>query len=317
MNRRFPRLLIIVPLLLTLMAWAFVERRILLVRVLAVTLAESELFEPSDQGPDANWIDDYYTVQKLDERTFAIGEPRYAQQNFSYLIVGSDRAVLFDAGPGVRDIRPIAESLTDRPITFVPSHFHYDHLGDGVTFSSVAVVDLPDLRARAPNDELTLTNREHLGFAEGFAIPTLTITEWIKPGEAISLGDRSLLILHTPGHTHDSISLVEAATGWVFTGDFIYPGPLFAFLPGGGMGDYLDGAEAILHSAPTTPRLLAAHRSAMSGLPELTLEDVEDLKRVLEEIRGRDRPGEGIYPVTYQVNEEISLVAEPRWLQTW
>src|SRR5512134_1187466 len=85
------------------------------------------LLDAADEGPGVRWMDDYFIVQVIDPQTFAIGEPRYHQQNFNYLIVGSQRAILFDAGPGQRDIRPIAEALTGRPITFVPSHFHFDH----------------------------------------------------------------------------------------------------------------------------------------------------------------------------------------------
>ena len=300
-----------------LLAWTLLDRRMVVARVASAFLPVPELAEATDQGPRARWVDDYYTVEALDERTFAIGEPRYAQRNFSYLIVGSDRAILFDAGPGVRDIRPIAESLTDRPITFVPSHFHFDHLGDGISFSSLAVVDLPYLRERAENGQLTLTSGEHLGFAEGFEIPTLTVTEWIAPGETISLGDRSLMVLHTPGHTPDSISPLEVETGLIFSGDFVYPGPLFAFLPGSAMGDYLDGAKAILHSSPRDPRILGAHRDSLSGLPELTLADVKDLEAVLVQIQHGELEGEGIYPVIYEVNDRMTVWAEPRWLQRW
>ena len=115
------------------MAWGFSERRMVLLRVAGSLLVVSKIVEAENQGPHARWVDDYYTVEELGERSFAIGEPRYWQQNFSYLIVGSERALVFDAGPGVRDIRPIAESLTDLPITFVPSHLHLDHLATAST----------------------------------------------------------------------------------------------------------------------------------------------------------------------------------------
>ena len=96
-------------------------------RLLVYALALSgplPLLDATDEGPEVRWFDDYFAVQPRDERTFAIAEPRFFQQNINYLIVGSGRAILFGAGPGIRDIRPVAQSLTGLPITFIPSHFH-------------------------------------------------------------------------------------------------------------------------------------------------------------------------------------------------
>ena len=275
------------------------------------------LLDPVDEGPDVRWHDNYFTVQELDARTFVIGEPRYWQQNFNYLIVGSERAVLFDAGPGVRDIRPIAESLTDRPITFIPSHFHYDHVGNEIAFEHVAVVDLPYLRARAPDDRLRLGFEEHLGVAEGFEAPVLEVDVWLAPGSTFSLGDRELRILYTPGHTEDSISLLDTESGYVFAGDFVCPCPLFAFLPNSGMGDYLRGANTVLGAAAASARVFSAHRLAAPGLPEVALSDVDDLRIALEAIRAGELDGEGFYPVVYPINDRMELWAEPRWLQKW
>ena len=81
-----------------------------------------ELLPPKDEGEAVVWFDDYYTVQKIDERTFAIGEPRYYQFNFNYLILGETRAIIFDAGTGQRDIRAVVESLTDLPLTNSSTH---------------------------------------------------------------------------------------------------------------------------------------------------------------------------------------------------
>jgi hydroxyacylglutathione hydrolase len=302
--------------LLALVAIVIVQRHVILVYALSIVGAP-ELSAPEDEGPRVRWHDDYFTVQALDERTFAIGEPRYYQQNYSYLLVGEQRALLFDAGPGVRDIRAVAQALTDRPITFVPSHFHYDHVGNEITFDRVAVVDLPELRARASDGRLALTFAEHLGVAEGIDAPTLEVDEWLAPGSRIELGGRVLEVLYTPGHTVDSISLLDLASGDLFSGDFIYPGPLLAMFPNSGMGDYLQGADRVLDATPETARIFGAHRLEPPGAPELAIRDVEELRSALRSIRDGELAGSGFYPVIYRINDRIELYAEPSWLQDW
>ena len=134
-----------------------------------------------------------------------------------------------------------------------------------IAFEKVAVIDLPYLRARAPDNRLQLTDREHLGFHEGVAAPTLEVDEWIAAGDTMQLGDRSLRVLYTPGHTEDSISLLDLDSGQLFSGDFIYPGPLYAYLPNSGMGDYVQAADTVLNSAPAGVRIHGAHRGRSPG----------------------------------------------------
>lgn len=81
-----------------------------------MTAGELSLAEP------LRWFDDYYVVGDLGDGTYAIGEPRYGQCNFSYLIVGSQRALLFDSGPGIRDIGKVVKTLTSLPIVALPSN---------------------------------------------------------------------------------------------------------------------------------------------------------------------------------------------------
>lgn len=292
------------------------QRHTLLIYALS-SEGQPALLEAQEEGPDVRWFDDYFTVQELDARTFAIGEPRYYQQNYAYLIVGTERAVLFDAGPGHRDIRPVASSLTDLPITFVPSHFHYDHTGNEITFDHVAVVDLPYLRARAVGNRLPLTDDEHVGWAEGVENIALEVDEWIAPGSEMFLGERTLQVVYTPGHTEESISLLDKEAGQLFSGDFIYPGPLFAMLPNSGMGDYALGTKNVSQAADQTTRIYAAHRLNPPGAPVVTMKDIEDLENALDAIKTGALQGSGIYPVVYPINDNIELYAEPSWFQDW
>ena len=279
--------------------------------------APPPLLPAQDEGAGVEWFDDYFTVEPIAVGTWAIGEPRYEQQVYNYLIVGRRRALLFDAGTGLRDIRPVVAALTDLPLTFLPSHLHYDHVGNGIDFERVALVDLPALRERARDDRLTLRWSEHLGSAEGYETPTIEVDEWLAPGTHLELGGRRLKVLHTPGHTSESISLLDEANGLLFAGDFLYEGPLFAFLPNSSLRDYLRAAGAVLEAAPTPLRIFGAHRTAAPGAPELALEDLRDLKTTLEAVRDGQASGTGPYPVVYRVNERLDLWAERAWLQDW
>ena len=101
------RKLVIALLLVTAVAMAGVSERHRLIFGLT-TGAPPELGAVTEEGPGVTWFDDYYTVEQIAPDTFAIGEPRYNQQNFNYLVVGTDEAILFDAGSGLRNAAAVA-----------------------------------------------------------------------------------------------------------------------------------------------------------------------------------------------------------------
>jgi glyoxylase-like metal-dependent hydrolase (beta-lactamase superfamily II) len=315
--RRLAKIFGIIVVVLAVMAALATWQRHRLAFALASSGEQPELLTEFAEIPGGEWADDYYVVVALDAQTFAIAEPRYPQRNFNYLILGTERAILFDAGAGHFDIRPVVETLTDLPVTFIPSHFHFDHIGNTVTFDHVAVVDLPHIRAQAADNRLALTWEQHLGSFEGIAAPTLEIDEWLAVNSTLDLGDRQLKILFTPGHTDDSISLLDLASADLFSGDFLYPGELYAFMPNSRMGDYLGATETVLSQVPSDARLLGAHGVETGALPALAMGDVADLQEQLQRIRDGELSGEGLFPHVYVINDNLQLLAEPPWLQDW
>ncbi|MEM1411558.1 MAG: MBL fold metallo-hydrolase [Pseudomonadota bacterium] len=311
-------LISILLLVLIALSAAILFRDTLLLQVATIAGgAPPPLLPATTELPQTRWHDDYFTIDALAPGTFAIGEPRYPQQNYSYLLLGSQRALLFDAGPGLRDIRAVVATLTELPVLFLPSHFHYDHVGNGLDFAQRAVVDLPHLRARAQGNRLSLTALEHLGSAEGFEVPSWEVDEWLAPGTSVDLGGRRVRVLHTPGHSKESISVFDERSNLLFTGDFVYEGDLYAFTPGASLKDYLEGARTLLEDTARPTAYYGAHRAQPPGPPRLEREDLLVLQQVLEQIRSGALRGEGLWPVRYPVNERMSLLAEPALLQDW
>jgi glyoxylase-like metal-dependent hydrolase (beta-lactamase superfamily II) len=272
----------------------------------------------SDAGESqgVRWFDNYYAVERIDAKTFAIGEPRYYQGNYSYLILGERRAILFDSGPGVRDIKPVVEALTDLPVTVTSSHLHYDHVGNMDRFDRVAMLDLPELRDQVGRDGVFGFGRyEHLGFIDGIEPPVMRVTDWWGQGENIDLGGRTVRVLRTPGHTPYDMMLYDEEGGQLFTGDLIYPTTLLAFLPGSSRSDYLDSTTNLLFRLPPDTELLTGHAgySETPRVPRLSVSDLSDLERTLKGAREGRLEAEGIFPRTYQVNDHIELQTGFSW----
>lgn len=77
--------------------------------------------------------DNWYETTFLAPNTYIIEEPQSSQGNVSYLFFGENEALMFDTGSGENTpvngtkIQYLLEQLTDKPITLLLSHFHFDH----------------------------------------------------------------------------------------------------------------------------------------------------------------------------------------------
>ena len=261
-------------------------------------------------------FDDYFAVEDLGVGTYAIGEPHYYQANYSYLIIGEAKALLFDAGSGTRDMRPVVSALTDLPVTVLPSHLHYDHLGGVASFDRVALLDLEGTRGALRDGRFTPGRYDFLGMFDGLQAPSFAVSEWIEPGSTIDLGGRSLTVLSTPGHTKYAVALHDQKANRLFTGDFIYPTMLYAFLPGASLSAYRKTAGELLKTLNPETTLWAAHccrRDEVYSAPWLSMDDLADLDSALALLQAGSLDGEGFFPRRYPINEQMTLGAAFPW----
>ena len=56
-------------------------------------------------------MEDWFTVEVIDDNTFAISEYKHWEETHCYLMCGTEKAVLIDTGLGVSNIRSVVDSL--------------------------------------------------------------------------------------------------------------------------------------------------------------------------------------------------------------
>jgi len=226
--------------------------------------------------------DPWFEVYKVAPNTFAIYEPRQSEEAISYLILGTNRAAMFDTGLGIGNIRKIAESLTHLPITVINSHTHNDHVGGNWQFNSIDGMDTAFTRANAKGStadaQAELAPGNVCGSlppsfdAKNYSTRAWRVTHWIHDGDKIDLGGRTLEVIATPGHTPDAICLLDRANGLLFTGDTFYPGTIWLYRPETDLDAYAHSTKRLAVLTPHLRMLLCAHNSPISSpavLPQL------------------------------------------------
>ncbi|MGC2526847.1 MAG: MBL fold metallo-hydrolase [Candidatus Acidiferrum sp.] len=225
----------------------------------------------------------WFEVYKVASGVFAIYEPHQAEETISYLIVGTKQALLFDTGMGIGDIHKVVRQLTSRPVVVLNSHTHNDHVGGNWQFSFIFGMDTAFTRANAKGSrddaqaELApgmICGELPRGFnPKTYATKTWHVSLWVHDGFKISLGhDHDVEIIATPGHTPDSISLLDHSNGLLFTGDTYYPGPIWLFRPETDLDAYVASVKKLAALAPQVKLVLGAHNAPVadpSVLPKL------------------------------------------------
>jgi glyoxylase-like metal-dependent hydrolase (beta-lactamase superfamily II) len=263
--------------------------------------------------------DPWFEVYRVAPGVFAIYEPHQFEEAISFLILGDKRALLFDTGLGIGDIKRVVQSRTSLPIVVLNSHTHNDHVGDNWEFSEIYGMDTAFTRTNAKGStadaqaELasgSLCGQWPAGFdAKSYATRPFHITRWIHDGDTVDLGGRTLEIISTPGHTPDAICLLDRKNGLLFTGDTFYDAPIWLYRPETDLDAYVRSVERIVALAPQLKLLLPSHNIPVSNpsqLPKL----VVAIKKVRAGIVPPVAAGDG--KVTYNVDGFVFLMAAPK-----
>jgi glyoxylase-like metal-dependent hydrolase (beta-lactamase superfamily II) len=262
--------------------------------------------------------DPWFEVYKVVPGVFAIYEPHQAEETIGYLIVGDKRALLFDTGMGISDVKAVAAELTRLPIIVLNSHTHDDHVGGNWEFSTVYGIDSDFTRANAKGSrvdaqaEITpdqICGALPKGFdSKAYATRPWKIAAYTHDGDRFDLGGRTLEVIATPGHTPDAISLIDRANGLLFTGDSYYPAPIWLFRPETDLDAYARSIRRLAALAPEVKVVIGAH-----NVPVASPTVLARLVVAFDEVRtgkiqpSPDSPGK----VLYKVDDISFLMRDP------
>jgi hydroxyacylglutathione hydrolase len=188
-------------------------------------------------------------VHRYDEHTVILRQSKsvHYEAPFLYLLFGNDRALLLDTGatadPARFPLRATVDGLVDDWLTRHPredyqlvvvhTHGHGDHVAGDAQFAGRPATTVVSREL----DEV----RQHFGF-----------TGWPAQIVPYDLGGRVLEVTGSPGHHKAAITIYDPWTGFLLTGDTVYPGRLYVsdfpqFLASLDRMTDLAGSRAVTH----------------------------------------------------------------------
>ncbi len=139
-------------------------------------------------------------------------------QTNCYILQSEREAVIFDPGDEPERILRFVKDLGLNPKLIVATHAHFDHvlgveqirqdLHIPFAINKEDLVILESMQGRV---------RQFMGFS---VPPPPRVDRFLADGESIAIGQETVKVLHTPGHSPGSISL--GGRGYVFTGDALF-----------------------------------------------------------------------------------------------
>lgn len=97
-------------------------------------------------------------------------------------------------------------------------------------------------------------------FGLNLPLDNIEISEYLKAGDKIKIGNGELEVLEVPGHSKGSIALYDPSGGFLITGDALFKGSIGRTdLPGGNYRELISSIESRLLSLPDETVVLPGH----------------------------------------------------------
>jgi glyoxylase-like metal-dependent hydrolase (beta-lactamase superfamily II) len=183
-------------------------------------------------------LDKWFEIDQHKDYLFVIREnlddldPRYYTTYINmYLLIGTTKALLIDTGCGIYPLKPIIKRLIEnKELMVINTHSHFDHRGGNEEFGEIwvhekeykdvsTVCDVLFLKS-SPKQVVTQLEKKDFKYQPAKVIHPL------KEGDKFDLGGITIEIVHTPGHSTGSISILTNNNEF-FTGDTAHYGAMY------------------------------------------------------------------------------------------
>ncbi|SFS07538.1 MBL fold metallo-hydrolase [Anaeromicropila populeti] len=137
------------------------------------------------------------------------------------VVYDSGEAVIFDTGVSENEFQFVLEYIEEKEMFLkyiVYSHFHFDHNSCNIFMDNVPVISHEDYLL---NFEQAMYNVEDVIYSYKkqyiSMLPTITFTKKYN----IIVGSKCIELIHSPGHTSDSIVAVNYEDEYIIAGDTV------------------------------------------------------------------------------------------------
>ena len=228
----------------------------------------------------------YYNFQKIRDGVYHITSK---EGSFCQLLIGRDKALLFDTAYGYGALRSQIEEITKLPLVVVNSHGHPDHINGNYQFPGPVYISKRDYemaleqssvdcrRYSAEGAKKYVTDRQKGRVeyilpcepydVESYANAKMPEFDFLEDGQIFDLGDIKLQVIAIPGHTKGCICLWEEKQKILLAGDSFSPFTWLFDENSGSLSEYAKGLRKVMAMKPKY--ILCGHEAESVEASEL------------------------------------------------
>jgi len=200
----------------------------------------------------------------------------HGTSSHSYIIKEDYANLLIDSGVDAnfptlqKSLLKVGLKIRDIDIV-INTHEHFDHIGANRYFQDHTLIAAHRFAATK-----MIVDDRYVTFYKSADLNDIPfkVHPWLESESRFDLGNYSLNIIHTPGHTSESICIYEPSRKILFTGDTVFAGGTLSYIAeSGSVGDYINSILSL-----STRHILEIY----PGHGEISTSPEEDMEKAVQ-----------------------------------